>query len=271
MSNKVTKIAAQKRKGRFNVFINDQYAFPISEEIMLKYRIFQGTEIDDELKSKLLLEDDISKLYDKAINYLSYKLRTEYEIKSFLKKYTENDSQIQSVINKLLDQQLIGDQNYANSFVRTELKKHDKGPNDIFNKLRLSHIDEDKIQLAIENNYQTADIIDNGITQAQKAFKHYKNDGYTLRLQKVKQHLIKKGYPISELGEIIEKSNLENDVSQQNEALKMQGDKAYRRYSRLDAKKRDLKLKQFLYRKGFDLDSINQYIEDKKINESEGV
>ncbi|MCL0319176.1 RecX family transcriptional regulator [Apilactobacillus xinyiensis] len=269
MLNKITKIVSQKRKGRFNVFINDKYAFPISEEVMIKYRIFKGTEIDDELKNKLLAEDNKSKLYDKAINYLSYKLRTEYEIKQFLKKSTDDEDQINSIMDKLLEQKLLGDQNYADSFVRTELRKHDKGPNDIFNKLKFNHIDEEKINLAINNNYKSDDIINNGIFQAKKAFKHYKNDGYNLRLQKVRQHLIKKGYPINDLDTIINLSNLENDVDQQQDALQMQGDKAYRRYSRLEPIKRDLKLRQFLYRKGFDLDDINVYLENKKISESE--
>lgn len=38
MANTITKIEAQKRKGRFNVYVDGQYAFPISEEVLIKYR-----------------------------------------------------------------------------------------------------------------------------------------------------------------------------------------------------------------------------------------
>ena len=32
----ISKIAAQKRKGRYNVYIQDKYAFSISEETLIK-------------------------------------------------------------------------------------------------------------------------------------------------------------------------------------------------------------------------------------------
>ena len=67
MASKITMIEAQKRKGRFNVYVDGAYAFPISENVMIKYRIFKGMEIDDELKEELVNADDISKLYIPSI------------------------------------------------------------------------------------------------------------------------------------------------------------------------------------------------------------
>ena len=58
---KVTKITTQKREGRYNVFLDDQYAFPISEDVMIKYRIFKGMEIDKQLQEEILAADDVSK------------------------------------------------------------------------------------------------------------------------------------------------------------------------------------------------------------------
>ena len=42
----ITAIVAQKRPGRFNVFLNGQYAFPVAESVLIKYRLYKGMEVD---------------------------------------------------------------------------------------------------------------------------------------------------------------------------------------------------------------------------------
>lgn len=39
VTKKVTKIVAQKRAGRYNIYLDEQYAFPIGESVMIKFRV----------------------------------------------------------------------------------------------------------------------------------------------------------------------------------------------------------------------------------------
>ena len=63
MTKKITKIMAQKRSGRYNVYLDDKYAFPISESVMIKFSVFKGMEVDDALAAEMIAADDISKAY----------------------------------------------------------------------------------------------------------------------------------------------------------------------------------------------------------------
>ncbi|TPR14575.1 recombination regulator RecX [Apilactobacillus timberlakei] len=265
MNPKITKISSQKRKGRFNVYIDDHYAFPISENVMIKYRVFKGMEVDEKLKHELINADNISKLYSKAIDFLSHQLRTENEVVKKLSNFTEDDSEIETVINQLKGQHLINDQNYADSYVRTEVKKQDKGPANVFFKLKSKSVSEDKIQNAIENFYSDEDTMDNCVVQAKKIFNKHKRDAFKNRIQKTKVNLIKKGYSTDTVISAIDSLSLEPDDEQQENLLAEQGEKFWLRNKKYDNQKRSLKTKQSLYRKGFNIDDINHFI-DSKLN-----
>ena len=81
---KVTKVESQKRPGRYNIYLNDEYAFPISEEVLIKFAIFKGTELTRVLVEQIKAADSVSKLYGKAVDFISYRQRTEYEVRTKL-------------------------------------------------------------------------------------------------------------------------------------------------------------------------------------------
>ena len=101
MQPKVTKIKVQRRRGRYNVYLNGRYAFPISEDVLIHYRIFKGKVVSPELKNKLIQADQIAKLYSRAVSFLEHHLRTEREIRRKLRKWTDDQPKITRVIDKL--------------------------------------------------------------------------------------------------------------------------------------------------------------------------
>ena len=60
---------------------------------MIKYRLAKGLELDEEMIEHLQQADLLSKAYNKALDHLSYQLRTKKEIKIYLTKLEvpEND------------------------------------------------------------------------------------------------------------------------------------------------------------------------------------
>ena len=82
----ITKLSHQKRTGYYNVYINDQFICGISEADLVrlglhKGQILQTSQIRD-LKSQTLM----SKHYALALNYLSYRIRTQKEVEDKIGK-----------------------------------------------------------------------------------------------------------------------------------------------------------------------------------------
>ena len=136
MNQKITSITAQKRPGRFNVFLDGNYAFSVSEEVLVKFQLSKGKELDSADLEEIFKADDLSKALNKALDYLSYSLRTEKETRQKLAKEGLEDDIIETVVKKLTKMKLLNDSEYAKSYVRTMAKTTEKGPRFIANSLK---------------------------------------------------------------------------------------------------------------------------------------
>ena len=59
---KITKITAQKKAGRYNIYLNGKFAFPVSEEVLVKYRLLKGSELDDQQVATIKKADHQSRV-----------------------------------------------------------------------------------------------------------------------------------------------------------------------------------------------------------------
>ena len=145
--NTITSIQAQKRPGRYNIYLGEEYAFPVDEELIIKYMLHKGMVLSPAFQEELKVEDVSRKAYQRALNYLSYGLRSEKEVRDDLKE-KEFEEQADEVIERLKEQRLIDDLEYAKSFVRTSANLNRKGPSVIQNELFRRGIDKLSIEEA---------------------------------------------------------------------------------------------------------------------------
>ena len=262
MTAKITKIEAQRRKGRYNIYLDDQYAFPISEEVLISFQIFKGMEVDDELRNEMENADTVSKLYNRALNYLAHQLRSVYEVREKLAEITDNEDRIDEVIERLEDQQLLNDQRYAESYVRTIVTEGQKGPGSINNQLRLKKIAPAKIEAAVQQYYPVAEQIEIGQKVAENQLHKYRRESGKMAIDKTRQTLYRRGFT-NDVIEIIFQEVVTDDVYEEDEDnIKPVVEKYWRKYRAEDGYKRIQKTKQALYRKGFAMDSIERAINE---------
>lgn len=260
---KITRIQAQKRKGRYNIFLDGEYAFPVDEALIVKHLLRKGMEISPQLQETLKTEDNFRKGYQRALNYLSYGLRSEKEVREDLadKEFIE---QADDIVEKLKEQCLINDEEYAKAYVRTAANLNRKGPRVIQNELKRRGIHELNIQGALPE-YVYDDQVDNAVILAEKQWKKGKQKSQRETVQKVKQHLMKKGFDMDVIQAAIEIIDTDKDENEEYEALVTQGEKAWQRYARkVDGYELKRKTKAYLFNKGYPSELINQFIDEKE-------
>lgn len=267
MAQIITKIEAQKRKGRFNVYVDGQYAFPVSEDVFVKYRLFKGMELNQALIETLKDADRLSKLHAKALNYLAHQLRTEFEVRSKLQEFTEDEGAIDQVISQLKAQQLVNDQKYAGSYVRTVVRKKKNGPNWIRQKLLTKKVPKNLIEAALTDFFPEEQAIQNGRLVAQKQLRHYRNDSQKMMINKTKQLLIRRGFDSEMVTEIMAQIEIGNPTQHDEAIIQEVATKYWRKYRRLESYQQIQKTKQALFRKGFLMDDIESALAKlKEIN-----
>ncbi|KRL00264.1 recombination regulator RecX [Liquorilactobacillus capillatus DSM 19910] len=250
-------IQAQKRKGRFNIYLDGAYSFAVSEDVFIKYRLFKGQELTKQQITTLTDADETSKAYSKALTYLSSQLRTEKEITLYLTKHEISPAKIKLVLSKLVNERLIDDQKYAESYIRTMMKTSDKGFKIIRNNLRGKGVPEKDIEKTA-SEYDSSYMIDKGITLAAKYEKQYIRYPFKKRIQKIKQRFLAKGFSGDEIRAIIAETTFTKNTDIEQHLLETQAAKLWHKHQSLSTKQRYFKVKQALYRKGFSVDEIEQ-------------
>ena len=82
----ITAIKAQKKKERYNVFLDGEFGFGIDAEALLKEKLAVGRELKDQEIKGLRDQAEFNKSYEKALNFLSYRPRSEREVRDYLEK-----------------------------------------------------------------------------------------------------------------------------------------------------------------------------------------
>lgn len=238
----------------------------VSEDTLVRHRLLKGEEITDEALEQVAREAQMDIGYQIALSFLSYQLRSEKEIKDQLKKKEISQEGIDYVIPKLQELKLLDDLMFAESYVRTMMKTQDKGPQQIKQGLIKKGISQENIEKALEL-FILDDQEEAAAKLAQKALRKYQSKSHKEQIQKVRQHLFTKGYSGDIITLVMANLEVEKDEDEEWELIVAQGDKLWRKHQRLDRSKRNQKMKQSLFQKGFDFDLINRYIEEKEMED----
>lgn len=256
----ITKITTQKKQSdRFNIYVNDgtgeKYAFSVDEDVLIKYQLKKGLELDEFTHMEVLYQDTIRKALSTAIQYLASRMRSEKEVRDYLKQKEVESPVIQEVIHRLYSLKYLNDEEFALAYVRTQMNTTDKGPNVVKVELKEKGI----IPSILDNALQVYPYdlqLSKAIQLCHKAQKKKRNDSQFVFEQKLKQALSRKGYSFSIIDEAMsEMKKSVQDEEGELEAIKKQGEKAKKKFGE-DVQK----IKQFLYRKGFSIDEIEDYV-----------
>lgn len=150
---KITSVEKQKNDNmRFNVYIDDKYAFSISYEEKEKFKLENGVEIDKEQYNYYVNYLTFKNAYNDAIRILSYNMKTKKELWEKLRLKGYSDSVIGDVINKLIDLHYLDDEYYAEVYVK-EKKERLFSKYRIYNELIRKGIEPSLIEFKLSELY----------------------------------------------------------------------------------------------------------------------
>ena len=192
--NIITKIEVGKRnKERVNIYIDEEYAFSISAELIYKENIKVKDKIDVDSLKKLADEDNYIKCKNTALKTIERTYKSEKELAQKLALKGYDDHIINRTINFMKEYNLLNDNNYATMYVKD--KSRNIGKKKIKYSLLQKGIDEEIIESELEkiNNDEVKAIVYEMALKKYKVFSKRENDNYKLT-QKLYRFLMGKGY-----------------------------------------------------------------------------
>ena len=201
--NIITKIEVGKRnKERVNIYIDEEYAFSISAELIYKENIKVKDKIDVDSLKKLADEDNYIKCKNTALKTIERTYKSEKELAQKLALKGYDDHIINSTINFMKEYNLLNDNNYATMYVKD--KSRNIGKKKIKYSLLQKGIDEEIIESELEkiNNDEVKAIVYEMALKKYKVFSKRENDNYKLT-QKLYRFLMGKGYDYDLIKDVV--------------------------------------------------------------------
>ena len=201
--NIITKIEVGKRnKERVNIYIDEEYAFSISAELIYKENIKVKDKIDVDSLKKLADEDNYIKCKNTALKTIERTYKSEKELVQKLALKGYDDHIINRTINFMKEYNLLNDNNYASMYVKD--KSRNIGKKKIKYSLLQKGIDEEIIESELEkiNNDEVKAIVYEMALKKYKVFSKRENDNYKLT-QKLYRFLMGKGYDYDLIKDVV--------------------------------------------------------------------
>jgi len=148
MAGKITALKRQKyNKQRVNVYLDGEFAFGLAEIKAVSLQI--GDWLSDERIAELKASDALEKARDKALNYLSYRPRSEWELRRYLGDKDFEQETIDVVLDRLREADLVDDLEFARYWIDNRLRFRPRGEWALRQELRQKRIDTHIIDKAL--------------------------------------------------------------------------------------------------------------------------
>jgi regulatory protein len=126
MAGTITALRFQKRnKDRVNIYLDDRFAFGLAAIEAAHLKV--GQELSDADIAQLQKKDEIERAYERALNFLSYRPRSEAEVRRNLRKKNLEEDVIEVVIERLTRAGLLDDREFARYWVENRLQFKPRG------------------------------------------------------------------------------------------------------------------------------------------------
>jgi len=205
--------------------------------------------------------------FDQSLQYISYKDRTEYEVRNYLEQKEYREQVIEDVLTKLKYYHYIDDAKYLNNYYQANQNGKAYGRIRVLADLKNRRLDKTCLNqfyqlFTLENEQKCIH------KQMQKVILKYQKLPVRKRKEKIKAFLMRKGFEFEVINEALElfKADIEEENAETiNETLEKDFQHYYALQSRKGYQGWELKerLKRNLYSKGYSFEQIKAVLDQK--------
>jgi regulatory protein len=150
MSRKITAFKVQKRNpNRVNVFLDGEFAFGLARIAAAWLQV--GQVLEDEKIIELQAQDESEKAYQQALKFLSYRPRTETEVRRNLEQHDIAEEVIIEVIDRLRRSGLVDDARFAQAWSENRSEFRPRSRKALAFELRQHGLDGEAIEQALSD------------------------------------------------------------------------------------------------------------------------
>lgn len=189
---KITALEVQKKNpNRVNIYLDGEFAFGLARITAAWLKI--GDVLTDEKITQLQNEDAREKALQQALLFLSYRARSEKEIRQNLKKHEYPEDAIEYTMTRLRENRLANDPEFAQAWVENRNTFRPRSRRALTMELRQKGLDEETVKNAVANVDEEALAYES----AQKRAPRLARLEWSEFRKKLSEYLARRGFPYS--------------------------------------------------------------------------
>jgi regulatory protein len=189
----ITSVVQQKKsRYRYNIFLNEQFAFSVHEDMLVKHRLLKGEYVNATRIEMIIIEDEYHKAFMEALRFVGRRPRSSMEIEIKLKEKGYGEETVTRTIQKLIEQKIIDDEQFANMWTEHRLFSQKKGRRWVQQELQQKGIPKELIQEALANVDEEAEF-EAAYDTAKKKWLTTKGEPFE-RKHKLAAFMLRRGY-----------------------------------------------------------------------------
>jgi regulatory protein len=175
---RITDITPQKKRGRYNLLVDEKFFCGISDRTLARFGLYKGKEVERSDLEAIFKEEIVGRLYDRAVGKIARRPQSELEIQNYCrgilwkkkKEWFEKTPYegagkvlaaelVEEVIGKLSRDRLLSDKDFAKWWVEQRKNTGNRGWALIESELKVKGVDQEIINTLSMNTEDEAVII----------------------------------------------------------------------------------------------------------------
>jgi len=150
MSTIINIEPVRRKRNTYLLTLDDGTVHTLHEEVIVKYRLKSGKEVDPADLSQWVYEADVKVAFDMSLKFLGYRARSSKELTDYLKKKGFDGRVMEAVLEKLTDYSFVDDEAFADRWVKDRLAGKPVGKRWIAGELKNKGIKQETIDKALD-------------------------------------------------------------------------------------------------------------------------
>ena len=195
---KITALEVQKKNpNRVNIHLDGEFAFGLARITAAWLKV--GDTLNDEKIAELQANDARERALQQALLFLSYRVRSEKEIRQNLLKHEFSEEVIETTLEKLRENNLANDNEFARAWVENRNTFRPRSRRALTMELRQKGLDEETVQAAVSDVDEQALAYES----AQKRVNRLKGLEWGDFRKKMSEYLARRGFPYSVIAPVV--------------------------------------------------------------------
>lgn len=202
---KITAIEPQKNRNRVNIHLDGEFAFGLARITAAWLKV--GDVLSEEKVANLQAEDARERAFQQAMLFLSYRTRSENEIRQNLRKHEIPEEVVEETIARLRENGLANDNQFARAWVENRNTFRPRSRRALTMELRQKGLDDETVQAAVSSVDENALAYESARKRAGRlkgaALSSSKGQEWGEFRKKLSEYLARRGFPYSVIAPVV--------------------------------------------------------------------